>query len=97
MTRFKGDDTNAFGNTFITINLNNPYNYEVSKAIFVCGCFQKVFEKPQFPLRIGFTSEETKKMQFKNVCYLVVFDSEGRQKTCERSLTFALKEAVYNG
>ena len=40
---FMGDNTGAFGNSFITINLDNPLEYEVSKAIFVCGCIQKVF------------------------------------------------------
>lgn len=94
MTRFKGDDTNAFGKTFITIELDNPYEFEISKAIFIVGCIKKEFENPVFPLRINFTSEESKKLQFKNTAYLVVFDSESRQQTCERTLTFPMKEGV---
>lgn len=91
---FKGDNTGAFGNSFITINLNNPLGYPISKAIFVCGCFQKIFENPVFPLVINFTSEETKKLNISNVCYLVVFDSLGRQKTCKGTLIFKAQNGV---
>lgn len=93
---FKGDDSGAFGNNFITINLDNPLGYTISKAIFVCGCIQKPFENPVFPLRINLTSQETTKLRSSNVCYLVVYDSEGRQKTCQGSLTFNAQNGVIN-
>lgn len=93
---FKGDDSGAFGNTFITINLDNPLGYPISKAIFVCGCIQKPFKNPVFPLRINLTSQETAKLRSSNVCYLVVYDSEGRQKTCQGSLTFNAQNGVIN-
>lgn len=93
---FKGDNSAAFGNNFITINLDNPLGYEISKAVFVCGCIQKTFENPTFPLVINFTSEETANFKTSNVCYLVVFDSEGRQKTCKGSLTFPAQNGVLN-
>lgn len=91
---FKGDSTAAFGNNFITINLNNPLGFPISKAIFVCGCVKKTFENPIFPLVINFTSQETSNFKPSNVCYLVVFDSEGRQKTCKGSLTFKAQNGV---
>ena len=91
---YKGDNTGAFGNSFITINLSNPLDYPISKAIFVCGCFQKTFENPIFPLKINFTSEETKKLNISNVCYLVVFDSLNRQKTCKGTLIFKAQNGV---
>jgi hypothetical protein len=93
---FKGDDSGAFGNNFITINLDNPLGYPISKAIFVCGCIQKPFKNPVFPLRINLTSQETVKLRSSNVCYLVVYDSEGRQKTCQGSLTFNAQNGVIN-
>lgn len=93
---FKGDDSGAFGNNFITINLDNPLGYPISKAIFVCGCIQKPFKNPVFPLRINLTSQETTKLRSSNVCYLVVYDSEGRQKTCQGSLTFNAQNGVIN-
>ena len=91
---FKGDDTAAFGNSFITINLENPLEYPISKATFVCGCFQKSFENPIFPLVINFTSQETAKFSNANTCYLVVYDSIGRQKTCQGTLTFKAQNGV---
>lgn len=93
---FKGDDSGAFGNNFITINLDNPLGYTISKAVFVCGCIQKPFKNPVFPLRINLTSQETAKLRSSNVCYLVVYDSEGRQKTCQGSLTFNAQNGVIN-
>lgn len=91
---YMGDNTAAFGNNFITINLENPQEYPISKAIFVCGCLKKTFNNPQFPLVINFTSEETAGFRNANTCYLVVFDEQGRQKTCKGSLTFKAQNGV---
>lgn len=91
---FKGDATGAFGNTFITINLENPLEYTISRAIFVCGCIQKTFENPVFPLTINFSSAETAKFNYANTCYLVVFDENGLQKTCSGTLTFNAQNGV---
>lgn len=93
-TIYKGDDTSAFGNSFITINLDNPLGYKVSKAIFVCGCIHKSFENPIFPLIINFNSDETESLRNINTCYLVVYDSEGRQKTCKGTLSFKAQNGV---
>lgn len=95
-TIFKGDDTGAFNNSFITINLENPLNLEISKVIFVCGCIKKTFKEPVFPLVINLTSKETEKLSVSNVCYLVAYDSENRQRTCKGTLTFNAKNGVIN-
>lgn len=97
MTRpiYKSDDTGAFGNNFITINLDNPMEYPITKAIFVCGCIQKKFENPVFPIVVNFSGKETEKLQGgANTCYLVVYDTEGRQKTCRGTLTFKAQNGV---
>lgn len=91
---FKGDDTGAFGKTFITINLNNPENYVISKAIFVCGCIEKEIKNPDFPLKINLTSQQTAQLRATNICYLVVFDEEGRQATCQGTLKFNAQNGV---
>lgn len=93
-TIYKGDNTAAFGGSFITINLINPLGYTVSKVIFVCGCIQKTFENPVFPLVVNFTSEETKRLNANNVCQLVAYDEQGRQKTCTGTLVFPAKNGV---
>lgn len=95
---FKGDNTAAFDGSFITINLQNPLGFPISKAIFVCGCIKKPYNNPDFPLVVNFTSEETETLNSSNVCYLVVYDSEGRQKTCQGTLTFpAIQGVICNG
>ena len=91
---FKGDDTDAFGNNFITITLDNPENCIISKATFVCGNIKKTFENPVFPLVVNFTSEETSKLKPINTCHLVVYDEFGRQKTCTGALRFDAQSGV---
>lgn len=93
-TVYKGDDTGAFGNTFITINIENPQEFIISKAIFVCNCIKKVFKNPHFPVIVNFSSEETKLLKPSNICYLVVYDEEGRQKTCTGTLSFNAQSGV---
>lgn len=93
---YMGDNTAAFGNNFITINLNNPLNYPISKAVFVCNCLTKTFKNPVFPIVINFDSQETGQLRTSNTCYLVVYDSQGRQKTCKGNLTFKAQNGVIN-
>lgn len=93
-TIFKGDNTGAFGNQFIKISLENPLELVISKAVFVCGCIKKEFENPTFPLVVNFSSEETQKLRPLNICYLVVFDENGKQQTCTGSLTFNAQNGV---
>lgn len=94
MTIYKGDDSCSFGRTFITIHLKNPYGFEVSKAVFRCGCIVKEFEKPEFPLRIHFDENDTKMLNFNNVCYFAAYDSMGRKRTCKGTLKFTAKGQV---
>lgn len=95
---YKGDDTGAFGNNFITINLNNPLDYPVSKVEFIInggGCIPiKTYENPVFPLRINFTKEETEKFLGVNVCRLRAYDEYGLRKTCNNTLTFYAQNGV---
>ena len=53
MAIYKGDDTNAFGNILLSIDLVNSSNFEISKAVFQCGTITKVFNNPTFPLLIS--------------------------------------------
>lgn len=91
---FKGDNTGAFGNSFITINLDNPEGYEISKVVFVCDYIQKTFNNPVFPLVVNLNEAETAKLRPSNVCYLVAYDADGRQKTCKGTLTFNAQNGV---
>lgn len=96
MTRYKGDDTQAFGKDFITINLNNPNQYEISKVEFVVnsGCIRKPFTNPVFPLKVNFTSKETAKFTLHNTGYLIAYDNKGRPKQCNGKIEFNFENGV---
>ena len=89
-----GDDTDAFGSSFITINLVTSVDGTISKAVFQCETIKKVFDNPTFPLSIELTSLETKTLKPNNICYLAVWDEDGKKRTCEGSLTFNTQSGV---
>lgn len=91
---YRKDDTNAFFQKFIEIELENQTGLEISKAIFRCGRVTKTFENPIFPLPIDLSSDETALLDASNTCYLAVFDEQGRKRTCEGSLSFPTKGQV---
>ena len=92
MTIFKGDDTNAFGNNFITIGLISNITETISKAVFQCGDIKITVTAPTFPLNINLTAAQTKLLDKTNVCYLAVYDENNRKLTCEGQLSFNAKE-----
>ena len=85
---YKGDDTGAFGQNFLTINLTGAEGLNISKAEFRCGDISKTFDSPQFPITVNFTAEETAKLQSSNSCSLAVSDESGLKKTCSGVFTF---------
>lgn len=101
---FKGDDTGALGNHFITIKLKNPELYPISKLKFVvnggCGIAPKEFidennfQQEEIELVVNFSSEETSKLNATNTGNLVGYDMENRQFTCPQTLTFTAKNGV---
>lgn len=91
---YRGDDTDAFGQKFITIELENVNELIISKAEFRCGNILKTFENPIFPIEVSLTSEETSQLQQNNICYLAIYDEQGRKHTCNGYLTFYSKQEV---
>lgn len=91
---YQGDNTGAFGEVFLTINLitNIEPAPVISKAVLKIGGVCRTFVNPVFPLTINFNSDETAKMSSSNTAYLAVWDSEGRKRTCEGSLSFKTNE-----
>lgn len=93
---YRSDNTAAFGNNFITINLvGNPLDVTVSRADFIVGCLCKRFDNPEFPLIVNFTPEELQKLDIVNVGYLKVYDTEGRPKVCDGNVVFKIKNGVF--
>ena len=96
-TIFKGDDSASFGGTFITINLGTvPEGFTISKAKFKVGDLPVItFENPEFPLTVNLSPMQTRQLKQQNVCYLAVYDNEGRKLTCKGKAEFvALDEVV---
>lgn len=101
---FKGDDTGALGNHFITIKLKNPELYPISKLKFVvnggCGIAPKEFtdennfQQEEIELVVNFSSVETSKLNATNTGNLVGYDMENRQFTCPQTLVFTAKNGV---
>ena len=91
----KGDDTNAFGFGFLTINLKDSDEYTITKAEVRIGTIIKTIENPVFPLRISLSREETSMLsECGNKCYMAIYDSENRKYTCEGSLSFKASPKV---
>lgn len=95
MTIHKGDDTNAFGFNFLTINLENAQDYVISKAEVKIGVIRKIFDNPTFPLQISLNKEETDQLnEFSNKCFMAIYDTMGRKYTCEGTLSFKASPKV---
>ena len=92
----KGDDTNAFGFGFLTVNVNGIEDYQVSKAELRIGILTKTFENPEFPLDVSLDKEETMKLNTcnGNDCYLAIYDVEGKKLTLDGTLRFNAKPKV---
>ena len=90
----KGDDTDAFGFAWLTVNLDNPQGFEITKAEIRIGTIKKIFNNPVFPLSISLNRLETEKLNEQNMCYMAIYDTAGRKYTCEGSLQFKTNPKV---
>lgn len=92
---YKGDDTDAFGGSFLTINATIPTGYTVSKAEIKIGILEPIeIDNPVFPLQISLSSGQTTLLMNKNNIHMAVYDEEGRKATCKGVITFNAKEQV---
>lgn len=99
---FKGDDTSAFGGTFLTIKVSNPELYPISKILFVVngGVIKKeftdenMFQVAETILTVNFDSKETSKLLASNVGNLIVYDEYGKQETCKQYVQFNAQTGV---
>ena len=94
MTLYRGDDTDAFGSSFITIDLVTTMDVTITKAMFQCGVVKKLFDNPVFPLQIELTASETKSLPSNNTCYLAVWDEDNKKRTCSGFLQFSTQSQV---
>lgn len=103
---YKGDDTGAFGNKFITITIKNPYLYQISKIEVVtnsgCAIPNKIFidenegyfRRENIVLTINYSSEETLKFNATNTVKVIPYDINGLHVTCPQTLVFYAQSGV---
>lgn len=83
----RGDDSQAFGQNLLRINLSDPDGLLNTHSISKCeirfnGCVAKTFSNPEFPLIINLTSEESEKLSVgNNTAVMAVWDEDGRKLT----------------
>jgi len=92
---FRGDDTGAFGQTWLRINLDIPSTWTVTKAELKIGNLPVMeFDEPEFPLPVNLTSAQTARLKDNNTCYLALYDEDGLKQTLESSFTFYTRKQV---
>ena len=91
----KGDNSQAFNNHFLQIDIEADENEPMpSKIQFCTGCIVKTYENPQFPIFVDFDESETAKLNNINIGYIIAYDELGRRLTCEGSIKFTNKNGV---
>ena len=98
--QFKGNDTKAFNKHYLKIDVEADSEEElnmISRVEFVTGCIRKTYNNPKFPLFIDFTTEETQKLNYTNVGYLIGYDNEGRPEQCQGFINFIFHNGVIRG
>ena len=95
MTIYKGDNLQAFDGGPIEIEFDTE-GKEVSKAEFIInkGIIVKTFLNPVSPIFVNLTEQDTKKLGLNNYAKLVLYDTQGRRKTCDETLVFTVKEGI---
>lgn len=98
---FKGDSTEAFGNTFIEIEIDNENLYKISKVLFAINnnifkpfTREDMFQEPVIILKVNLTSQETARLLPSNIGRLALYDEFGNQLTCPQTLTFNAKDGI---
>ena len=91
---FRGDDTAAFGQNWLRINVDIPLTWIVSRAELKIGDILLTMEAPEFPVLINLTASQTAQLKDKNACYLALYDENGLKQTIEGTYTFTTRKQV---
>ena len=92
---YKGDDFDAFNQEWVSIEVDIPEDWVVSRAEFRVGNLPvMVFYDPVFPISVELESYQTVNLKDVNTCYLALYDEEGRKQTLDGSWTFIAEDKV---
>lgn len=91
---YRGDDTDAFGRKFLTLELENAEGLKITKAVFSCGKIRKEFINPVFPIDVCLKQNETEQLCCQNKGYLQIYDEQGRKMTLDNYVLIETKNKV---
>ena len=92
---YKGDDTDAFNQEFLTVNVIVPEDWTITKAeLKIAQLPPIVYNNPTFPWKVKLSSIQTKKLKENNECNLAIYDARGRKQTLDGTAVFKAKEEV---
>lgn len=90
---YKGEDTNAFGQNFLTINAKIPEGWVISKLeLIIENLLPIVIYNPVFPLDINLNKIQTQQLHKINKVKLVIYDSLGRRRICDGQIIIKTKD-----
>lgn len=90
----RGDDTGAFGQHWLKVNVDIPVTWVVSRAELRVGSLLLDFEEPEFPMLVNLTSSQTAQLKDSNACYIALYDEDGLKQTIEGTYTFPTRKQV---
>ena len=91
---FRGDDTGAFGQNWLRVNVDIPPTWIVSRAEMKIGNILLNFESPEFPIIVNLTSAQTEQLNDSNTCYIALYDEDNLKKTIEGTYCFKTRKRV---
>lgn len=99
---YRSDNTAAFGNTFLTIEIDNSDLYKISKILFVVNdktiiktfTDENFFQRETVILSVNFDSDETMKLLPSNIGRVLLYDENNYQLTCPQSIEFNARNGV---
>lgn len=94
---YKGEDTDAFGQQFLTINITVPDGWVISKAELTIGKLTPIiFNSPEPPyvLHVSLNRSQTKQLERSNKARLAIFDTSGKKKILDGTVIIKTKPDI---
>lgn len=89
---YRGEDTDAFGQNFLTINATIPEGWVISKAeVVIENLLPIIINSPTFPLHVNLSRTQTNQLHKTNKVRLNIYDTLGRKKICDGYIVIKTK------
>ena len=81
---YRGDDSGAFGQQLLKVEVNNPHELIISRLDIKIGDTIVIpVNNPTFPLFINLTAQQTAILKDSNKITFACYDQFGLKKTCK--------------